>query len=160
MQQLVGSSQRRGRTLNQWSVLPPCCPQLEACIHWCGLGAGTWASEIQPRERTGAGCMITAQGWGGGGWNPVQPQMRLLQKPPWSPVTIVWVVHKRRGRTQTVAFFPTRTLADGRTSPAWALRAAATTACLDARSDCELLPPPSQISREVTSCHHHLPILQ
>ena len=97
----------------------------------------------------------------GGGWNPVQPQMRLLQKPepPRSPVTVVWVVHKR-GRTQTVAFFPTCTLAEGRTSPAWALRAAATTACLDARSDCEPLPPPSQISRELTSCHHHLPILQ
>ena len=44
-----------GGDLHEWSVPTPCCPQLEACIHWCGLGAGTWASEIQPRERTGDG---------------------------------------------------------------------------------------------------------
>ena len=88
----------------------------------------------------------------------MQPQMRLLQKPepPWSPVTVVWVAHKRRGRTQTVAFFPTCTLAEGRTSPARALRAAATTACLDARSDCEPLPlPPRFLERSqaaITTC--------
>ena len=56
---------REGGELHQWSVPPPCCPQLEACIHWGGLGAGTWASEIQPRETTGTGCVNTAWGWGG-----------------------------------------------------------------------------------------------
>ena len=154
---------RAGGERHKWSVPPPCCPQLEVCIYWCGLGAGTWASEIQPRERTGAGYVKTSWVWGG--WrleSSTTTNETVWQKPepPWSPVTIVWVVHKRRGRTQIVAFFPTCTLAESRTSPAWAPRAAATTACLGARSDFEPLPPPSQISREVTSCHHHLPILQ
>ena len=82
-----------GGDLHEWSVPTPCCPQLEACIHWCGLGAGTWASEIQPRERTGAGCVKTAWVWGG--WrleSSTTTNETVWQKPEpsWSPVTIVW----------------------------------------------------------------------
>lgn len=81
----------------------------------------------------------------------------LWQKPepPWSPVTTVWVAYKRRGRTQTVAFFPTCTLAESRTSPAWAPRTAATTACLDARR--RVSPSTLPDFLEVTSCHATCP---
>ena len=130
------------------------------------VGGGVSIQSISSRPSRGSpadGCMKTAWVWGG--WrleSSTTTNETVWQKPepPRSPVTIAWVVHQRRGRTQIVAFFPTCTLAESRTSPAWALKAAATTICLGARSDFEALPPPSQISREVTSCHHHLPILQ
>ena len=47
--------------LHRQSVLPPCTPQSEVWVRWCrwGLGAGTWASEIRPGDRTGVGCAET-----------------------------------------------------------------------------------------------------
>ena len=46
------------RDMHRQSVPPPCTPQLEMLVCWCGrgLGAEAWASDIRPGEKAGTGC--------------------------------------------------------------------------------------------------------
>lgn len=76
----VCGSQSSGRTAQ--SVLPRCTPQPEARVRRCrwGLGAGTRASEVGPREGTWVGCAEAARA----GWHLVQPHLRVWAEEAWA----------------------------------------------------------------------------